>query len=347
MRKNTFLVSFLLILTIFAGAQTIDSPVALVNLHKNEPVSLKKFSQQITLLENQRGTSYSLEEKKQLLDLVIEDTLINQAAENLNIRVVDAEIDAGIQQYIQMAFGQNMPMTQFEFLLKNEGSSLKDFREKMEEQLIREKYIMEAQRTKFENVPLPSEEQIMELYTLYRTSFVRPETKRFSHIFINTLNISDAEKNKALGKAETIYQELKQKGIDSFSELALKYSDDPKTKFKGGDFGYIEENDPTRRAEYGRTFIDKLFVLKTGEISNVLQSNQGYHIVRITESYQMTFLELDDIAKMGQPVTVKEFIISNLNAQEQQKIYEEAYNELVAGLRAKADITVFEDKLNW
>ena len=61
----------------------------------------------------------------------------------------------------------------------------------------------------------------------------------------------------------------------------------------------------------------------------------------------MTFLNLDDIAKLGQPVTVREFIISNLNAQEQQKVYEDAYNELVDGLRAKAEITVFEDKLNW
>ena len=105
-----------------------------------------------------------------------------------------------------------------------------------------------------------------------------PEEIRLKHIFIKVPEDSDEEKKLELrGKAERLL-ELVELGVD-FSLLARCYSDDERSKYKGGDLGYIRKG----LGDWGDNFYEAVFNLKPGVIEGPIESEKGYHIVKVID----------------------------------------------------------------
>jgi peptidyl-prolyl cis-trans isomerase D len=103
-----------------------------------------------------------------------------------------------------------------------------------------------------------------------------PESRQASHILIAVDKSAGAEaKAKARAQAEQIANEVK-KSPTSFAELAKKYSQDPGSAAKGGDLGSFS------RGSMVKAFDDAVFSMKVGEISSPVESEYGYHIIRLT-----------------------------------------------------------------
>ena len=84
-----------------------------------------------------------------------------------------------------------------------------------------------------------------------------------------------AARQKAKAKADEVAAELK-KNPNSFAELAKKYSQDPGSAAKGGDLGTFS------RGSMVKGFDDAVFSMKVGEISGPVETEYGYHIIRVT-----------------------------------------------------------------
>ncbi len=99
---------------------------------------------------------------------------------------------------------------------------------------------------------------------------------RASHILASFYN-SQKQLDSAAAKAkiDTVLKQLKA-GAD-FAELASKYSDDPGSKNKGGDLGFFA------RRQMVKEFDEAAFNLKVGEISGIVRTNFGYHIIKVTD----------------------------------------------------------------
>jgi hypothetical protein len=78
-----------------------------------------------------------------------------------------------------------------------------------------------------------------------------------------------------------------------------------------------------------------------------MEGGRGYQIIKITETYEMKNLELDDIFQLGSRITVRDYIGNNLLQQRQQEILAKASQELVDELRAGKTFQVFEKNLAW
>ncbi len=103
-----------------------------------------------------------------------------------------------------------------------------------------------------------------------------PEERRASHILIKAeKSASAAERAKAKATAETLLAEVR-KNPAQFAELARKNSQDPGSAAKGGDLDFFG------RGAMVKPFEDAAFGLKTGEISGVVESDFGYHIIQVT-----------------------------------------------------------------
>ncbi|MGH8679319.1 MAG: peptidylprolyl isomerase, partial [Burkholderiales bacterium] len=95
------------------------------------------------------------------------------------------------------------------------------------------------------------------------------------HILIAVASgAAEDEKTKAKAKAQDFYQQLKQ-APGRFGELAKKFSQDPGSAEKGGDLGWFE------RGFMVKPFEDAVFNLKAGEISQPVETQYGYHIIRL------------------------------------------------------------------
>ncbi|SAK63588.1 PpiC-type peptidyl-prolyl cis-trans isomerase [Caballeronia temeraria] len=102
---------------------------------------------------------------------------------------------------------------------------------------------------------------------------------RASHILVNApKDASAADKAKAKQKAEALLAQVKAHP-DQFAQIAQKNSDDPGSASKGGDLGYFAHG----QIAGGKAFDDAAFGLKKGEVSNIVESDFGYHIIQATD----------------------------------------------------------------
>jgi parvulin-like peptidyl-prolyl isomerase len=351
--KRIFFVAaaIFLFVTQILFAQLIDKPVATVKLSKFEVISVKKFRQQIEDLEARTQNPLSTEDRRRLLDLMISEILISQAASLDNITVSQSELDSRIalaRQTGGLGLNLNRELTEQEFrqLLQQSGLTWEEYLDQLEKAILQQKYVMEKKRALFEKIAPPSETEIEEFYEANKTVFVAPDMVRFKHIYIDTRNLTSAdEKNKARERAEEIARELRSGA--GFDDLVVKYSDDKNSRYKGGDFGYLRRDDQARRQLLGREFFEKPFKMDVGEISGVLQSNIGFHIIRVTEKSPFRLLALEDRIPPQNNSTVRDQISAQLLQQKQAEFYQRALTDLIAELKKKAEIRIFEENLSW
>ncbi len=120
-----------------------------------------------------------------------------------------------------------------------------------------------------------------DFYEQNKTRYVIPEQRRASHILVAVAKTaSDADKAKAKAKAEDLLKQLRAASPSTvaadFAKLAKANSDDPGSAANGGDLDFMG------RGATVPPFEDALFKLKDNEISDVVQSDFGYHIIELT-----------------------------------------------------------------
>jgi peptidyl-prolyl cis-trans isomerase D len=131
-------------------------------------------------------------------------------------------------------------------------------------------------------------DEIKSYYEANISKYGEPEQRRASHILtVVKSGAGDAEKAKARERAAQILAQLR-KSPGSFAELAKKNSGDPGSASQGGDLGFFS------RGMMVRAFEDAAFGLKPNQISDLVESDFGFHIIKITgiKAGKMKSLEL-------------------------------------------------------
>ena len=119
-------------------------------------------------------------------------------------------------------------------------------------------------------------DEIKSYYESNLSKYGEPEQRRASHILIAVKSgAGDAEKAKARERAAQILSQLR-KSPGSFAELAKSKSGDPGSASRGGDLGFFS------RGMMVRAFEDAAFRLKPNQISDLVESDFGFHIIKIT-----------------------------------------------------------------
>lgn len=146
-----------------------------------------------------------------------------------------------------------------------------------------------------------SADEIKQYYDEHQAEFaISPEQRHAAHILIAAgAQASEAEKKAAREKAESILKEVKQ-SPEKFAELAKKYSADPGSAANGGDLGFFG------RGMMVKSFDDAVFGLKPGEISGLVQSEFGFHIIKLLDVKQAKVKPLDEVkASIAQQVKLQ------------------------------------------
>ena len=145
---------------------------------------------------------------------------------------------------------------------------------KAPEQAVIEYLVLDAQALK-QGVAVP-EDDLRRYYEENLARFTAAEERRASHILIAAdKDKPAAERQQARAKAEKLLEQLRQ-SPGQFVELAKANSNDPGSAERGGDLDYFG------RGAMVKPFEDAVFAMKVGEISNVVESDFGYHIIQLT-----------------------------------------------------------------
>jgi peptidyl-prolyl cis-trans isomerase D len=120
-----------------------------------------------------------------------------------------------------------------------------------------------------------SDDDLRKAYSANLDRYRTPERVKARHILIKTLDRPKEEQDKLAAKAGDILKQLRAGG--NFADLAKKYSEDPGSAAKGGDLDWVT------RGQMVKEFEDATFALKTNEISSVIKTPYGYHIIQATD----------------------------------------------------------------
>jgi peptidyl-prolyl cis-trans isomerase D len=124
------------------------------------------------------------------------------------------------------------------------------------------------------DIPVQDEE-LRKFYTENISRYTAAEERRARHILIKAdKDMSEADRQKAKAKAEALLSEVR-KTPAAFADLARKHSEDPGSAAQGGDLDFFA------RGAMVKPFEDAAFALKPGEVSPVVQSDFGYHIIQL------------------------------------------------------------------
>jgi parvulin-like peptidyl-prolyl isomerase len=217
------------------------------------------------------------------------------------------------------------------------------FREQARRQLTVQKYLMSKKQSLFDGIKIPAEEEIVSTFNLARSQFVRPETVRFSMIQVE-YGADAAAKTRAKELADRLVREIGS-NPSKFDEAVVR-GQAPNSGYQAGDGGFLPRNMEAQEV-VGQDFINTAFSLKQGEVSRLLEGTRGYQIIKVTETYAMKNLELDDIFRLGTRMTVRDYIGNAMLQERQQAALAQATNELVSELRAGRTFQVFANNLSW
>jgi len=304
-----------------AGAERINQPmrdedvVARVNGTTIYRKDVKDVVQGILLMQDKEPDAASVGKlAEEALDSLIALELLYQESQARGIKVSDADVDAEINRS-----KRQFPDAQsFQAAMKARGITENDLRRDTRKTMAVNR-LLEGGIWKDVTV---TPEQVKSFYDTNQDSFQHPAQIRVSHILVRVPEgASAADRAAAKQRAGALLDQLKA-GAD-FAALAHKESQDATSAAQGGDLGYLA------KGEMDSTFEKHAFALKPGQLSDVVSTPYGFHIIKVTDRRAAGSTPLAE---------VEERIRAVLQKFERQK----RQANLVAELRTKAKVEVLD-----
>lgn len=319
--KNKLFISLLvfMLLSVFLlgnqsyGSVLLDRIVATVNgevITWSELMSVvmhegKPYLENVPEDEKQKRIK---ELSRRFLNDLIESKLQIQEAHRMGLEVSDSEIDSAINE-IKEKF--SLSEETFMNSLRAENMTLRDYRKRLADQILIQKVINFAVRSKV----VVSDKDINEYYRVEKVNQINKEQLKIRQIFFSSPPEAD-QKRSIEKKANDIFQMINE-GRD-FAALAREFSEGPNRE-AGGDLGYISSGSALKEIE------DVARSLEVGEVSRPFWGPAGLHIIKLEDRKTGTDVE-----------EFKEEIKNELF----QKTFEMNYHEWVAELRERANIEI-------
>lgn len=223
--------------------------------------------------------------REKLLDMLVDEKLQLKKAAELGITVTDDEVTAEIENS-KKYFDTEEKFNEF---LKGQNMDLEYFKQTVKKELIINKLI-----DKLTEKIAVTDEDVKAYYDANQDEFI---SVKASHILLDTKE-----------EAEKILQRVK--AGEDFNELAKENSKDPSAKENSGDLGYFKHGDMVE------PFEKAAFAMKPGEISDTVQTDFGFHIIKVEDK------------KLEKYEDVKEQIKANIQKDKKSSEYEKLLEEM-------------------
>jgi peptidyl-prolyl cis-trans isomerase C len=285
--------------------------LARVNGEDVKKTDFDLFIKNLELAQGPIPTERRDEVLRGVLDRIITFTVLEQEAKTRKISVTDAEVDSRIGQMKQPYPNEET----FQKALAARNMTIDRLRNDTRNGMIVDK-LLEGE---VGNVAGASDNEAKEFYAKNPDKFKQGESVRASHILVKVDEKADpATKKKARAKIDSVLKRAK--AGEDFAALAKANSDDGSAQ-QGGDLNYFG------RGQMVPAFEQAAFGLKPGELSDVVTTQFGYHIIKVTDHKAPGTVPLEQVSDR-----VKQFLTEQ---KKQQKA-----DEFIAALKQKSKIEV-------
>ena len=236
----------------------------------------RQYKSQVTAGPDAGNEVQALTFKVNILNELINNQILVDHASHARIPISETEVDTKLQE-LQVAYAPD----EFQKKLREQGMELSDLREEIRQNLIINKLINKEITSRI----TVSDAEISDFYEHNKASFNAPE--KLYHIaqiqvtpvrdpqVRNLRNDDAATPAEAERKIQALYARLR--NGDDFATVAQQYSEDPRTSAGGGDMGFV----PVSSLAASPQLKEAVTSLKIDQISEIIRSNTGFHIIKL------------------------------------------------------------------
>lgn len=307
---------FLLYGSFSSSEAVVDRIVAVVN---QEIITLSEVEKWAGPFQEEIQTKDRLERRervhevyRKVVEKLIEEKLIDQEVKRSGVKVTSKEIEGALEEVKRRNAATQEDL---EKALANEGLTLEAYKKEIEKRLQRMKLINWA-------VKVESKAEERELRDFYQKNFDQyrsNESYRPSQIlFLVPKEVTPEEIQEIRKKCQKVFEKVK--GGEDFGEMALLYSEDISAKDRG-DLGYF------KRGELLPELEKEALRLQVGEVSGIIRTNLGFHIIKLLDR------------KGGTPLPFEE-VKEKVKADYYDKEMEKAFQQFLGTLKEKSVIEI-------
>ena len=302
-----------------SGAQVIDRIVAKVNDDIITFSELEKLVYSVakvnTGTESEKRRIFN-KEKKNVLNKIIEQKLQLHYAKLNRLEATKNDIDNSIED---IKTKNNISDEMFQATLEREGLTMETYRTSLKQQITLSKVLNAKVRSRIKVI----EKDVESYYLKNKKKFLKPVEIKAYHIIFVINNKEDRVKTGKQKKKALRVLKLARKGYD-FEELARTHSEGP-SKNTGGDLGWV------KKGAMIPSFEKAAFLLRKGEISSLVKTDYGYHIIKVVDRREAKNRTLDEARDK-----IKKILFENK--------YDDKYDKWMAELKKNAFIEVYLGK---
>lgn len=267
-------------------------------------------------LKGQGKTPESLREET--IRSVAGNFLLSKAIEEYGITVSDEDVNKSFENAAANYGGTESMMNLLSQLGYTEASYKATIKSSLEQQKLKEEVAPEKE---------PADDEILAYFNDNVSTY--NDARRSSNLLVKVdSDASDEDKEKARATAQEALDKINS-GELSFEDAVEKYSEDTGSKADGGDVGW------DKLASFVTEYQDALTALSKGQISGIVETTYGYHIIKCTDYFHVDE-KADSIDKL--PSEIKDAIASSLKSSQ----VEEDYNAWLESYIDKSDLKINE-----
>jgi len=281
----------------------------------------------------------------QLLESMIEHHLLVATAKAEGVKVSRAETDQRIEELAASSISSQFPdQKMLRTYLKRKGISYQEYHDQVRQALeanrdqLEETMLLEKLETQITSQVQVTEETVKNAYRQVKARHILITPEKIAELTPgenesaqseqqeppDTTASDQAAKQQARQKANEVLAKIRQ-GAE-FAELAREHSDDPGSAEKGGDLGWFGHRGMAKE------FADAAFALQPGEVSDVVETPFGFHIIKVEDKR----IELPEDFEENKQRYI---------AQQQRYQAQEAWNEYTRNLKQQANIDIHDPEL--
>ena len=354
----------ILALTVFlmaAGAVFAQSdlqPLVIVKYNKSETITVKQLKSRCETYEKQYGQKLTVDQRKQVLDTLVDEKLVLQAAAKAGITISDSAVDQYFMQYMSQFVGAVVTEKELNDLLKAQNTSLdaelisqtgmnvSEYKAHLKNQLIARQYVISVRQSEIQ-AAAATDAEIRAFYEGNKASFVWSDMVKLFVVGVAKGNNADAAKNKI--------NEIRNKFID---KKMSKEQIITQSQISGSGYTASEGLLPKTEAgaaSIGLTYASMLGIYEQqeGYVSEVSETNEAYLFLSLTNKYAAKMIGLSDIVTPDSTVTVYEYIRQNLSNSKAESYLTTAAQEVANELHKPEYIeekktgAALDKLLNW
>ncbi len=301
-----------------AAAEVVDRILAVINddiiLQSEFEAYVKPIEARIRQqgLPPQKEAQLIASMRSQVLEQMIDRKLTRQQIKKLNIVVGEKEVDRSIEMIKQANFYTDQELLQ---VLEEEGMTYQQYREEIKSQIERARLVAHEVRSKI----VITDAEIRRYYNEHKELYAGKQRLHLRHILMEVPPGADESEKEAIRQQ---MQEIRRRLVlgEPFQELAREYSQSP-VAGDGGDLGLINPDD------LAPSIKDAIALLKEGEFTPVLETDQGYQIFLLEKRTTIDARPLE---------AVRDEIRRTLY----NKVVDEKYKQWLKDLKARSHIRI-------